>query len=137
MIAKLRDSLYASFEAQPLQDGIDHSAEEIIKEAMEFSDHARILDWFYSVCLDVDTPTFSSSLLRCLGRQTGLGTEFWRSRLVSEALTTDNVLIRDAALQAAEFWGGSKIRQILEIKVQTEPLHWLRGNMLDVIEDLR
>lgn len=137
IISKLRDSLYASFEAQPLQDGMDHSAEEIIKEAMEFSDHAKVLNWFHSACLDVDTPTFSSSLLRCLGRQTGLGSELWRSQLINEALAIDNVLIRDAALQAAEFWGGSKIRQILEIMVKTEPLHWLRGNMLDVIEDLR
>lgn len=137
IISRLRDSLYASFEAEPLEDGMDHSAEELIKEAMEFPDYAGVLDWFYSTCLDVDTPAFSSSLLRCLGRQTRLGSEFWRCQLIYEALTVDNVLIRDAALQAAEFWGGSKIRQILEIMVKSEPIHWLRDYMLDVIEDLR
>ncbi len=72
IISRLKDSLYASFEAEPLEDGMDHSAEEIIKEAMKFPDYVGVLDWFHSACLDVDTPAFSSSLLRCLGRQTRL-----------------------------------------------------------------
>ena len=48
----------------------------------------------------------------------------------------NDVEIRDAALQAAEFWGGLDMRNLLKIRVQTEPLSWLRDYMQDVIEDL-
>ncbi len=134
----LRALLYASFETKPLEDGIDHPAENIICGAIRSRDDDRVFDWLYRVCLDAEYPTFSASVLRCLGRQMHPGTELWHTELVRRALATDfDVEIRDAALQAAEFWGGSGIRDILKIKVQTEPLQWLRNYMQDVIEDLR
>ena len=133
----LRDLLYASFEAEPLEDGIDHPAEDIIGDAIWSTDDALVFDWLYRACLDVEHPTFSASILRCLGRQIRPGTESWRTELVREALTIDDAEIRDAALQAAEYWGGLKMRYLLEAKVQTEPLQWLRNYMHDVIEDLR
>ena len=129
--------LHASFEAKPLEDGIDHPAENIIRGAIQSTDDDHVFDWLYRACLDVEHPTFSASVLRCLGRQMYSGTELWRTKLVQRALAIDDVEIRDAALQAAEFWGGSGIRDILKVKVQTEPLQWLQNHMHDVIEDLR
>ncbi len=132
----LRDLLYASFEAEPFEDGIDHPAEDIIGDAIRSTDDDRVFDWLYRACFDAEHPTFSASVLRCLGRQMRPGTELWRTELVRRALTMDDVEIRDAALQAAEFWGGLGIRDILKHMVQTEPLQWLRNYMQDVIEDL-
>ena len=134
--SQLRDLLYASFEAKPIEDGIDHPAEEIIGNAIRSSGSGRVLDWLYRICIDTERPTFSASVLRSLGRQILPGTELWRNTLVRKALEIDDVEIRDAALQAAEFWGGPEMRNVLRIKVQTEPLCWLRNYMQDVIEDL-
>ncbi len=136
-LLRLKDLLYASFEAEPLEDGIDHPAEDIIGDAIRSTNEARVLDWLSGACLDSEHPTFSASILRCLGRQAHLGTESWRTELVLKALTIDDAEIRDAALQAAEFWGGLNMLDILKIKVKTEPLQWLRNYMQDVIEDLK
>jgi hypothetical protein len=132
----LRDLLYASFEAEPLEDGIDHPAENIIGDAIRSTGSGRVFDWLYRACFDSEYPTFSASVLRCLGRQMSPGTKSWRAKLVQKALTMDDVEIRDAALQAAELWGGLGMRDILQIRLQTEPLQWLRDYMQDVIEDL-
>lgn len=133
---RLRNLLYAAFEAEPLEDGIDHPAEDIIGNAIRSTGSDRVFDWLYRACFDVEHPTFSASVLRCLGRQISLGTKSWRTKLLRKALTMDDVEIRDAALHAAEFWGGSEMRDILKVRVQTEPLSWLRDYMQDVIEDL-
>ena len=133
----LRDLLYASFGAKPIEDGIDHPAEEIIGNAIRSSGSDRVLDWLYGICVDTERPTFSASVLRCLGRQILPGTVLWRTELVRKALEIDDIEIRDAALQAAESWGGLEMRALLKTKVQTEPIHWFRNYMQDVIEDLR
>lgn len=103
---RLKDLLYASFEAEPLEDGMDHPAENIIGDAILSTNGARVLDWLSRACLDSEHSTFSASILRCLGRQVHPGTESWRTELVREALAVDDAEIRDAALQAAEFGGG-------------------------------
>lgn len=136
-LVHLRDSLYASFEAEPLEDGMDHPAEDIIGDVVRSTDDPRVFDWLSRFCLDAEHPAFSSSILRCLGRQIRPGTESWRAELVRKALTINDAEIRDAALQAAESWGGLNMRYILEAGVQNEPLQWLRNYMQDVIEDLR
>lgn len=135
-LSHLRDSLYISFEAEPLEDGIDHPAEDIIGDAIRSTNNARVLDWLFGACLDAEHPTFSASILRCLGRQVRPGTGSWRTELIQKALSINDVEIRDAALQAAELWGGMSIRETLKIKVQTEPVRWLQNYMRDVIEDL-
>lgn len=134
---RLKDLLYASFEAEPLEDGMDHPAEDIIGDAILSTNGARVLDWLSRACLDPEHSTFSASILRCLGRQVHPGTESWRTELVQEALAVDDAEIRDAALQAAEFWGEASMRDILKIKMKTEPLQWLRNYMQDVIDDLK
>jgi len=133
----LRDSLNASFEATPLQDGMDHPAEDIISDAVRSIDDKSLFKWFSIVCLDTKYPTFSASILRCIGRQIHIGTDSWRTELVGKALTVDDVEIRDAALNVAEFWGSQRMRNMLAGKVETEPIQWLRDYMQDVIEDLR
>lgn len=135
-LLRLRDLLYASFEARPLEDGIDHPAEDIIGKVIRSAGSDRVFEWLYTACIDAEHPAFSASVLRCLGRQICPGTEYWRTRLVQRAMTMNDVEIRDAALQAAEFWGDAGIRDILTTWLRTEPLPWLQSYMQDVIEDL-
>ncbi len=132
--AQLLYNLHAAFEADPFENGMDHPAEQIIKKALQFSENQPIFDWFKDFSLNIERPSFAASVLRCLGRQTNLGTYSWRAELVRRGLTVDNVEIRDAAVQAAESWGDQGLVSILKSHHESES--WLREYILDVINDL-
>ena len=129
---RLLHALRETFEAEPLEDGMDHLAEAIIDNALKTKDDIRVFDWLLDICLDAGNPTFASSVLRCLGRLSCPGTESWRTDLVSRSLAIDDAEIRDAAIQAAEYWGGEEIRKVLE--VHDDPLPWLQDYARDVVE---
>ena len=132
--AQLLYKLRAAFETDPFENGMDHPAEQIIKEALQFSESQQIFDWFKDFSLDIECPSFAASVLRCLGRQMNLGTYSWRAELVHRGLTVDHVEIRDAAVQAAESWGDPDLASILKSHHESES--WLREYILDVINDL-
>ena len=131
---KLSILLYSAFEAEPLEDEMDHPADQIIANALPNTRDERILEQFGALCLDIERPSFASSTLRCLGRQTDIGNAAWRAGLVRNALATDDIEIRDAAVHAAEFWGGAEIVYILISHNETEP--WLRNYVREVIDHL-
>ena len=89
--AQLLYNLHAAFEADPFENGMDHPAEQIIKKALQFSENQQIFNWFKDFSIDIEHPSFAASVLRCLGRQTNLGTYPWRAELVRRGLTVDNV----------------------------------------------
>lgn len=131
---RLAHKLHAAFEAEPLEDGMHHEAEEIIEQVLQSGEDERILNWLSTFSLDDTQPAFAASVLRCLGRQEYLGTSSWRSALVRDALALGDVEIRDAAVQAAELWGDRDILPVLES--HSEPESWLRDYIFDVIDDL-
>ena len=131
---RLAHKLHAAFEAEPLEDGMHHKAEDIIEQALQYGEDPRILDWLRAFSLDDTQPAFAASVLRCLGRQEYLGTSSWRSALVRDALALDDVEIRDAAVQAAELWDDHHILPVL--KSHSEPKQWLQDYISDVIDDL-
>ena len=131
---RLLYTLRAVFEAEPLEDGIDHPAEDVIREALHSTEDQCVLEWLRTFSLDEAHPNLAASVFRCLGRQARPGTDSWRTVLVRSALKMDDPEIRDAAVQAAESWGGQNIRN--ELILHYEPLPWLRSYVRDVIEDL-
>lgn len=135
--AKLRldSALHASFEADPLESGMDHPAEDIIAHAIQSGDSEDTLGWLREFCLDDTQPSFAASVMRCLGRQVEPGTDDWRARLVRDGLSIGDVEIRDAAVQAAESWGDPGMGNVLAS--HSEPVTWLQDYILDVIDDLR
>ena len=131
---KLAISLSSAFEAEPFENGMDHPADQIIENALRSTRDERILEQFGALCLDIEHPSFASSILRCLGRQTDIGNADWRAGLVRDALATDDIEVRDAAVHAAESWGGGEIVDILISHNEPEP--WLRDYIREVIDDL-
>jgi len=129
------DRLHASFDAEPLEDGIDHPAEQVITAALESEDRDTALQWISNACLESASPAFAAATFLCAARQPGLGTVAWRAGLVHGALASDDIELRDAAIQAAEFWGDPGLRQILAD--HSEPVPWLdeyrRGAMDDLV----
>ena len=132
--ARLAAELRATFEADPLEDGMDHPAEQIIGKALRSMEDKRVLDWFRDFSLSAAHPSFAASVLRCLGRQANPGTDLWRTGLVRGGLAMDDVEIRDAAVQAAELWGDPDMQSVLESHSEPEP--WLRDYIRDVIDNL-
>ena len=126
--------LWAAFESESLEDGMDHPAEEIIEQALQSNESQCVLEMLRALSLDVAHPSFAASVLRCLGRQQNPGTDTWRTDLVRDGLDVDDVEIRDAAVYAAEWWGGREMRNVLQS--HSEPELWLRDYIRDVIEDL-
>ncbi len=131
---RLRDRLMAAFESEPLEDGMDHPAEHVIAAALESEDADAVLRWIRSMCLDSTTPAFAAGVFLCVARQPEVGTAAWREELVRGGLAVDDVEVRDAAMQAAEYWGDPSLRQTLA--AHSEPIAWLDEYRRGVIADL-
>ena len=131
---RLANRLWAAFDADPLEDGMFHPAEEIIGEALRSTEDKPVLNWFRTFSLDAERPSFAASVLRCLGRQMPMGTDSWRAELVRDGLSMEDVEIRDAAVQAAESWGDRNLADVMKAHSEAEP--WLREYIKDVISDL-
>lgn len=131
---RITANLRAVFEADVLEDGIDHPAEQIIGEVLRSDDDQRVLEWLRVLSSDAENPSFAASVLRCLGRQASPGTASWRAGLVQTGLSMENVEMRDATVQAIESWGERDLVDVLRIHHEPEP--WLRKYIQDVIDDL-
>ena len=131
---RVSEKLNAVFDAEPLEDGMEHPAERIIKNTLQTFEGENTLKFFEKLSFDLERPSFSASVLRCLSRQENIGSSPWRASLVKTGLTIDNVEIRDAAIQAAESWGGQATIDILKSHRDSEP--WLQDYIQDVINDL-
>jgi hypothetical protein len=87
--AQLESTLRISFEAEPLEDGMNHLAEEIIGAVLQSSTEPCLLGWLRAFSPDVTQPSFAASVLRCLGRLAEPGTSRWRAELVGAALAIE------------------------------------------------
>lgn len=132
--AQLERQLQNAFEHEPLEDGILHAAEDIIREALQSPHRRDVLEWVRSFALDTEDPVFAASTLRCLARVRSLGVPDWRAKLVQAGLMMDNIQMRDAAIQAAETWGDKEMLGVLQAHAESNS--WLRSYVEDVISDL-
>jgi len=131
---QLTNRLWAAFEAETLEDGMNHPAEGIISEFLDSFADRPLLHWFREIASDAEAPSFAASVLRCLGRNADVGTPEWRGNLIQEALSVKDAELRDAAIQAAESWGDQSLVGILRDHDETED--WLHQYIQEVIEDL-
>ena len=127
--------LQADFEAEPVLDGMNHEAENTLSRAMASIRPEDLLPWLTELATDASRPVFSSSVLRCIGRLPALGDVPWRQEVVARALRTDDVEVREAAVQAAEQWGDRDLADTLAAHHEPEP--WIRQYLEGVISDLR
>ena len=107
----------------------------MIREALQAANKQQVLHWLKAFALDARQPHFAASVLQCLRVLKHPGTVAWRVALIREALTMDDVGIRDAAAQAAECWGGAEMLDVLQ--KHADPVPWLQAYILDVCKDLQ
>ena len=126
--------LWSSFANEPVEDGMEHPAEKIMDEAMQFSPNRLMLAWLKQICTDVSCPSFAASVMKCLARQHAPGSVHWRADVVQSGLAANDIEIRDAAVQAAEEWADNGLVEVLRSHEEEET--WLQNYISDVIEDL-
>ena len=130
----LLNELRADLSNAPVEAGMDHEAERTLERALRSDRDGEALEWIAEFCCDAERPSVSAAILVCLANVARPGTNEWRANLVERALSMESVEIRDAAVQAAETWGGQRMVRILEQHSESVP--WLREYVDGVIGDL-
>ncbi len=131
-VERLRRRLWVRLEEEPLEDGITHPAENLVREALLGSPNGRL--GLYDLVVDDDRPEFSSAVLRLAGRVGRSAENEWRRDLVKSALTASSHALREAAVEAVEQWEDPKLVSLL--REHEEPVPWLKDYIDDVIDDL-
>ena len=133
--SRLALRLSRSFEMEPLENGMNHPAENLLADAIRRPDNgamiARIAEW----CHDESRPEFASSVFQCVARQEDPGTHSWRVAIVRRALNASQVQIRDAAVRAVDSWEDPQLLPLLETHKESVP--WLARYIRAVVDDLR
>ena len=124
-----------AFEHQALESGMNHKADDILLEARSSEGDEFVCRGVTDLLTNDAYIEFAPELLECVARIEGLGLDMrtWRVDILERALKNGNAEMRDAAIQAAEFWG-PRMRCVLEDHHETEP--WLREYLNRVIQDL-
>lgn len=133
---RLERELLVSFDEDTVEDGMHHPAEDIILDVLKNQDKKKALSWIREFVLDAARPDFAYSILVCLTHQPPLGTAPWRVQLIHDALSSQDIGVRDAAAQAAESWADPDILPILKMQKAKEPVSWLQDYMKGIIEDI-
>lgn len=129
LLSKLRNS----FDTDYLEDGVVHPAEQIIDNALTSANRQDVYRWLSEFIADAEYTQLAASVLRCLGR-CKLEPLAWRVEIVQTALASDDLELRDAAVQAAETWGEIEFCNVL--KHHSEDIPWLRAYIEEVSRDL-
>ena len=131
--AGFRRRLLAALEAQPVEDGTWHPAEDVLRWAVG-SFPLEAGRWVSDVYLDLsDQPDVAAGLLQCLSRLASSAVGAWGARLVKNGLRHQDVAVREAAVIAAEAWGEPALLDLL--RTHREPEGWLAEYVEQVLQD--
>ena len=133
---RLLRRIIRSIEDDGVEGGFNHAAEPLFRELLvNYGDDAvRCLSNAFS---SPDTPRWvRPDLLRLLGRQEAKNVPSdWFSEVVRRALCSDEIQLRDAAVQAVELLQFDDALTILAEHKESSP--WLADHMARVVRDLR
>lgn len=127
-----KQRLIAILETEPVADGYDHIGEVMLAELID--EHGfEVGEWLASSMFEEGEEPYHASILQLLGRIRPFG-HVWRVIIVKRALQSKNLLMRDAAIQAAELWEDPEVLSIL--RQHHEEYQWLRDYLNKVIQYL-
>lgn len=132
---RLRGGLVCALEDIPIEDGMQHPADELIERALGASRSScieglsRAFHEFYT-----SRPAMSAAILRCMARVDFAQTGAQGLGLAQHALSHDDVEMREAAVRAFETWGGVEALAIL--RQHDDPEAWLHEYVSRVVVDL-
>jgi hypothetical protein len=107
----------------PVEDGFEHPAEDIIREAL-FRQQSEVIKWLRSLISMEKDSCVLASVIKCVARLNESECPDWVYKLAAQALEHRDVEVRDAAAQALELCGTLTAVELL--KDHSEPIYWLR-----------
>jgi hypothetical protein len=134
---QFRRILLHSFADEPLEDGVRHPGEVVLRQALTAIPDAAP-QWTARLYHETEStrPALAADLLRCLGRLSPAVAGEMGWSLVREAIGHPAAEVREAAVRALEEWGGGEALALLRARLAVEPLGWLRRYITLVIADL-
>lgn len=131
-LRRLRRRIWARLDEEPLEDGVTHSAEEVVERALSGPAGQRAA--FARLVETEPNPEFSAAVLRLAGRVGRSARSDWRGALIRTALSSSSATLREAAVEAIEQWEDAALLPLL--RAHTESVSWLKAYIDDVIDDL-
>jgi len=125
--------ILSAIDQEPVEDGFEHPAEEIIGWALSQQPQDVIL-WLQSLVSEEKDSCIVASVIACVARLNEHECLDWGYRLVAQALQRQDIEVRDSAAQALELWGTPAAVNLL--KKHTESVPWLRDYIERVIQQL-
>ena len=118
------------------EGGMEHPAERTLERWLTPDREADTLPALEEICLDEQRPALAADTLKCLAvLERRPGDTRWRAELVRRALASDDIEIRDAAIQASEHWTWEPEIMIVLMK-HKDPDKWLQDYLDAVVSDL-
>lgn len=119
-------TLRAAIEAEPVEDGVNHPGEQVIAETIAGYE----VEGFVTAVLEITPSSQQASILQLLGRVPVRNASL-RRRIIEAGLSSSDVQIRDAAVQAVESWEEGDCIDLL--RHHEEPVKWLDNYIQNVI----
>lgn len=137
--SSFRARLIAELKDNPIEDGIEHPAEYVIKEALR-TNRGLCLAYVSRIIGEhaQSRPSTAASIIRCIGRLRPDEVAPWGTHIVEDALRHKDVEVREAGVRALEHWGGHVAFRMLcdHIRNSCDEEPWLRDYVRQVIADL-
>ena len=132
---KVESKLFSGLGMEPVEDGSIHTLEMFLEKTIQ--DYGSSFgDWLIELLLrNLWNSSLKAGLLRLLSRLKPF-TEEWRLKAVELGLSSPDVELRDAAVQAAENWEDVESVQALCVQAIREDCPWLKNYISCVIRDL-
>lgn len=134
---EFENELVGLLEADWVENGVPHSAEALLKSVLPL---ASGLEWIHKVYRRALAETdwnICAGILRCLGRIPAATAKSCAMPLVTEALSFENIVIREAAIRALEKWGDREAKELLQNHAEAESSPWLKQYARRVARSIR
>ena len=131
--ATLTELLAAAFERQPLLDGEAHPADDIIANFLESDASIAYPSELENIVLHHQDADLAAATLQCAAHFEPPWSDSRKAELVRSGLQADDIVIKDAAIKAAESWISPEVIQVLANHHTQTP--WLQEYIDEVIAD--
>ena len=135
-----RARLIAELNDKPIEDGIEHPAEMVIKDILPKDGGWLCFAWLSRVIEEhaQSRPSVTASIIRCIGRLRPDEVAPWGASIVEDVLRHKDAEVREAGIRALEAWGGHVALRMLyhhlSYGCKEEP--WLHSYIRQVAADL-
>ncbi|HDN67380.1 MAG TPA: hypothetical protein ENF86_00300 [Firmicutes bacterium] len=130
---RLAPHIISAITTEPVEDGIYHPAQDILKSAIE-DQPQETFNWIKRLLSDECNSSVVASVIKCLGRLNPRLCEGWLTDIIRTGLQHSDVEVRDSTVQAIENW---EIKEAIPLlREHHEDVPWLKEYIQGVIEDI-